>query len=65
MGGMERIKGERSERKSDRAETHDHYRLYMGRFGVEKVRFVVKMFRVDLHNCVSCRGGGGTFAEKS
>ena len=39
MGGMERIKGERIELQSDRAEKHDQNRLKLGRFGVEKVRF--------------------------
>ena len=42
MGGMERIKGEGSERQSDRAEQHDKHRLNSGRFDVEKGRFFNK-----------------------
>ena len=42
MGGMERIKGERIELQSGRAETHDQNRLKLGRFDVEKVRFFFK-----------------------
>ena len=42
MGGMERIKGERIELQSDRAEKHDQNRLKLGRFDVEKVRFFFK-----------------------
>ena len=42
MGGMERMKGERSERQSDRAETHDQNGLYLGRFDVGKVRCFIK-----------------------
>ena len=58
MGGMERIKGERSERKSDRAETHDHYRLNLGCFDVEKVRFFIKS-ALCLYSelCFLCRRG--------
>ena len=63
MGGMERIKGERSERKSDRAETHDHYRLNLGRFDVEKVRL---FFKIALGRssklCFLC-GRGGHFQK--
>ena len=39
---MERIKGERSERQSDRAEKHDQHRLYLSRFDVERMRFFIK-----------------------
>ena len=63
MGGMERIKGERSERKSDRAETHDHYRLNLGRFDVEKVGFFIKILCGDLQNCASCLGGEHIFRK--
>ena len=42
MGGTERIKGERIELQSDRAEKHDQNMLNLGRFDVEKVRFVFK-----------------------
>ena len=42
MGGMERMKGERRERQSDRAEKHDQHRLNLGRFDVEKGRFFNK-----------------------
>ena len=41
MGGMEGIKGERNEQQSDRAENHDQNGLYLGRFEVEKVRFLI------------------------
>ena len=41
MGGMERIKGERIELQSDRAENHNQNKLYLGRFEVEKVRFFI------------------------
>ena len=37
MGGMERMKGERIELQSDRAEKHDQNRLNLGRFDVEKM----------------------------
>ena len=36
MGGMRRIKGERSERQTDRAKKHDKHRVNLGRFDVEK-----------------------------
>ena len=39
---MERIKGERIELQSGRAEKHDQNRLKLGRFDVEKVRFFFK-----------------------
>ena len=42
LWGMEGIKGERSEQQSDRAENHHQSRLYLGRFDVEKMRFVIK-----------------------
>ena len=38
LGGMGRIEGERSERQSDKTETYHQHGLYLGRFGVEKVR---------------------------
>ena len=41
MGGMEGIKGERNEQQSDRAENHDQNGRYLGRFEVEKVRFLI------------------------
>ena len=41
MGGMEGIKGERNEQQSDMAENHYQHGLYLGRFEVEKVRFVI------------------------
>ena len=43
MGGLEGIKGERSEQQSDRAENHHQDGLDLGRFGVEKVRFFIKI----------------------
>ena len=42
MGGMERIKEERIELQSDRAEQHDQNRLNLGRFDVEKIRVFFK-----------------------
>ena len=42
MGGMEGIEGERNEHQSDRAEIHDQNGLYLGRFEVEKVRFLIQ-----------------------
>ena len=39
---MERIKEEKIERLSDKADKHDQHRLSLGRFGVEKVRFFIK-----------------------
>ena len=41
LGGMEGIKGERNEQQSDRAENHSQHWLYLGRFEVEKVRFLI------------------------
>ena len=42
MGGMEGIKGERSEQQSDRAENHHQHGLDLGCFEVQKVRFFIK-----------------------
>ena len=42
MGGMDRIKGEGNEQQRDRAEKHHQNRLYLGRFGVQKVRLLIK-----------------------
>ena len=42
MGGMERIKGERIELQSGRAQKHDQHRLSLGRFDVEKGRCFIK-----------------------
>ena len=39
---MERIKGERIELQSDDAENHDHNKLKLGCFEVEKMRFFFK-----------------------
>ena len=41
MGGMEGTKGEKNEQLSDRAENHDQNGFYLGRFEVEKVRFLM------------------------
>ena len=43
MGGMEGIKGERSEQQSDRAENHHQNGLDLGRFEVQKVRCFIKI----------------------
>ena len=51
MGGMERLKRESSERLSDGTEKHDPNMLYLGRFDVEKLRFLLKMLGVDIQNC--------------
>ena len=40
---MEGIKGERSEQQSDRAENHHQNGLDLGRFGVAKVIFFIKI----------------------
>ena len=42
MGGMEGIKGARSEQQSDRAENHHQHGLDLGCFEVQKVRFFIK-----------------------
>ena len=42
MGGMERIKGERSEQQSDKAENHHQHGVNSGRFEVQKLRFLIK-----------------------
>ena len=42
MGGMERIKGQRSERLIDNTENHHPNKLYLSRFDDEKVRFLIK-----------------------
>ena len=42
MGGMERIKGERSEQQSDRVENHHQNGFDLGGFEVQKVRFFIK-----------------------
>ena len=42
MGGLEGIKGERSEQQSDRAENHNQNRLDLGRFEVQKEMRLIK-----------------------
>ena len=42
MGGLEGIKGARSEQQSDRAENHHQHGLDLGGFEVQKVRFFIK-----------------------
>ena len=39
---MEGIKGERNEQQSDRADTHHQHGLYLSRFEVEKLIFLIK-----------------------
>ena len=63
MGGMERIKGERSERQSDGVETHVQNRLYLSRFDIERVRFFIKMLYADIQNCASCMSGEHIFRK--
>ena len=58
MGGMEGIKGERSEQQSDRAENHHQHGLDLGRFEVQKVMFLIKnALRLYLELCFLCRRG--------
>ena len=42
LGGMEEIKGERSEQQSDKAEIHHQYKVNSSRFEVQKVIFLIK-----------------------
>ena len=56
LGGMKRIKGERGELQSDRANKHDQHRVNLGRFAVEKGRLSLKMLHVDIQNWASCWG---------
>ena len=42
LGGMEGIKGARSEQQSDRAENHHQHGLDLGGFEVQEVRFFIK-----------------------
>ena len=58
MGGMERIKGEKGEQQSDRAEKQYQNKLYLGRFEVQKVRFLIKS-ALSLYSelCFLCRRG--------
>ena len=65
MGGMEGIKGERNEQVSDRAENHDKNRLYLGGFGVEKVRFFDLKSFVSISRIVVPAQAGSTISEKS
>ena len=60
---MERIKGERIELQSDRAETHDQNMLNLGRFDVEKVRFFVKNALGRSSKLCSLCGRGGHFQK--
>ena len=63
MGGMERIKGERSDRQSDRAENRHQNRLYLGRSDVEKVRCLIKnALCLYLELCFLC-GWGAQFQK--
>ena len=58
MGGMEGIKGERSEQQSDKAENHHRYRVDSGRFEVQKVRFLIKnALWLYSELCFLCRRG--------
>ena len=53
MGGMDGIKGERSEQQSDRAEKYYQNRFYLGGFEVEKSDFSLKMLCGYIQNCAS------------
>ena len=58
MGGMEGIKGERSEQQSDRAENHHQNGLDLGRFEVQKVICLIKnAFCLYLELCFLHRRG--------
>ena len=55
---MGRIKGERSERQSDKTENHHQNRLYLSLFDVEKVRFFIKnALWLYSELCFLCRRG--------
>ena len=55
---MGRIKGERSERQSDRAENHHRIEIDLGHFDVEKVRcFIKTALCLYLELCFLCRRG--------
>ena len=58
MGGMEGIKGERSEQQSDKAENHHQNGVNSGRFEVQKVRFLIKdALWLYSELCFLCRRG--------
>ena len=58
LGGMEGIKGERSEQHSDKAENHHQHGVDSGRFEVQKVRFLIKnVLCRHLELCFLCRRG--------
>ena len=58
LGGMGRIKGERSERQSDKTENHHQNRLYLSLFDVEKVSFFIKnVLWLYSELCFLCRRG--------
>ena len=63
MGGMERIKGERIELQSGRAEKHDQNRLKFGRFDVERVRFFFKNALGRFTKLCFLCGRGGHFQK--
>ena len=64
MGGMEGIKGERSEQQSDRVENHHQHGLDLGGFEVQKVRFFIKN---DLGRssklCFLCKRGAHSYKK--
>ena len=60
---MERIKGERSEQQSDRAENHHQHGLDLGTFDVEKRRCLIKnALCLYLELCFLC-GWGAQFQK--
>ena len=63
MGGMEGIKGERSEQQSDKAENHHQNGVDLSPFDVEKVRFLIKMLCGYIRNCASYAGGEHIFRK--
>ena len=63
MGGMEGIKGERSEQQSDRAENHHRNGIDLGYFDIEKVRLFIKnALCLYLELCFPC-GRGAQFQK--
>ena len=63
MGVMEGIKWERNEQHSDRSENHDR-RLYLRRFEVEKVKFLVS-YAVCLYLELRLQPGQGAHFQKN
>ena len=63
MGGMERIKGEMSERQSHKAEKHHQHSLDLGGSDAEKVRFFTKSALCRSSEFVPALGGEHIFTK--